>query len=326
MTILLDAHAAVGYNRAMTAAETYVIIGFGWVGQANALALSRMGYGVKYFDPVEQPRHYQRFARLYDSIEKLSAPLAADSANTWYIVCVGDRVSEDGVQDISSIQGALDSLEGARGGVILRSTVLPDLLDRLKFDFYLPEFLHEKRAIEECLQPYFFVVGRRGQKTEPSVFAQWRRAARKVFEGTPRGASLIKYLSNLWNALRVAFVNEFGDAVRVPESKEAINETAKVIDFMFDGHSYLRYGRAFGGHCLPKDSRAFARWCAENGRDVPLLAGMYGSNERREGLEKQFPLLPEWFSEWDEWHISGWHALSELWYSVKKNLFKFLRQ
>jgi UDP-glucose 6-dehydrogenase len=303
-----------------SARERYVIIGFGWVGQATALALHSMGYEVNYFDPIEPPRHYARYADLYGSVRRLEGPLSADSEHTWYIVCVADRVSPEGVQDISSIKKALDALEGSLGGVILRSTVLPDLLKDLRFDYYVPEFMHEKRAVEECLEPYFFVIGSSQTRAEPSVFMPWRAAARKVFEGTPREAAFIKYLSNIWNALRIAFVNEFGDAVREPASKEAITDTAKIIDFIFDGHGYLRYGRAFGGHCLPKDSRAFARWRADKGQPVPLIEGMSKSNARHEVLEKKFTMLPEWFSDWEEWHISGWQALSELWHSVKKHI------
>jgi nucleotide sugar dehydrogenase len=304
----------------MSSAQRYVIIGFGWVGQANALALRLMGYDVAYFDPIEQPRHYDAHANLYDSIKKLDDPLAADAQHTWYVVCVGDRVSEEGVQDISSIQKALESLSGAKGGVILRSTVLPDLLEPLKFDYYVPEFLHEKKAVEECVTPHFFVIGSKTNREEPSAFAKWRASTDKVFEGTPREASLIKYLSNLWNSLRIAFVNEFGNVIRNPESKKDVDDISKVLDFFFSGHSYLRYGRAFGGHCLPKDSRAFAWWYTKQGADVPLIAAMYESNTIHKNKQEKFPHLPEWFSQWEGHHISGWEALHEVGYAIKKHV------
>jgi nucleotide sugar dehydrogenase len=305
--------------------EKYIIIGFGWVGQANALALSRAGFDVSYFDPVEQPHHYTEYASAYDSVQKLRAPLAQDSTTTWYIVCVGDRVSEDGVQDILSIEKALDSLKDAKGGVILRSTILPDSLERLRFDFYVPEFLHEKKAVEECANPHFFVVGSKTGRENPGIFAYWRANTRKVFEGTPREASFIKYFSNLWNAMRIAFVNEFGDVMHAPTSKKDVDEVSRVVNFLFDGHSYLRYGRGFGGHCLPKDTRAFAGWYNKSEKKVPLIAAMYESNTRHEKLGKDSAVLPEWFSEWQEAHISGWAALAELWYALKKNALHPLR-
>lgn len=301
--------------------EKIVIVGFGWVGQANALALKVLGFDVSYFDPTTPPQHYDAYASLYDSLERLPSIEAKDSPNTWYVICVGDRVSPEGVQDLSHIKSALDSLRTAQGGVVLRSTVLPDLLDDLKFDHYIPEFLHEKKAVEECIHPYFFVIGSRpGSRPTPRFCDVWRAQAHKVFEGTPREASFIKYLSNLWNSVRIAFVNEFGDAIGRPSNKEHLAEIERVIDFLFDRRNYSRYGRAFGGHCLPKDTRAFRTWYEKKGRQLPLIAGVYETNTRHQKLEEEFPLMPEWYSEWPDRHISGWHALRELWYAIRKSV------
>ncbi len=302
-----------------TPQETYVVVGFGWVGQANALALSILGHNVAYFDPAEPEHHYKEHANVYARMDRLGSIVAKDSEHTWYVVCVGDRVSEDGVQDISNIEKALDSLKALKGGIILRSTILPDLLKDLRFDYYMPEFLHEKKAVEECVNPYFFVLGTRGAKREPSVFSLWRSRAYKIFEGTPRDASLIKYLSNLWNSVRIAFVNEFGDAIGRPASREDLAAIERVVDFLFDGRNYMRYGKAFGGHCLPKDTRAFARWYGKT-TSLSLLAGVYESNTKHTALEANYPLMPEWYSEWPDRHISGWKALSELAYAIKKNV------
>lgn len=303
------------------AKEQYVIVGFGWVGQANALAIKMLGFDVSYFDLSTPPRHYPRYAHVYDSIPKLAEMTSADSTNTWYVVCVGDRVSEAGVQDISHIKNALGSLSRVRGGVILRSTILPDTLDNLKFDFYLPEFLHEKQAVEECLDPHFFVVGDRpGAPPWPPLFRMWRARSRKVFKGTPREASFIKYLSNLWNATRIAFVNEFGDAIGRPSDKSHLHEIERITDFLFDRGNYLRYGRAFGGHCLPKDTRAFRTWYGKEGVRLPLIAGAYESNTQHQQLEETFPLMPEWYSEWSDSQGSGRLALQQLWRSIRKNI------
>ena len=307
----------------MTAAnkEKMVIVGFGWVGQANALALNQLGFDVSYFDPATPERHYTTYASAYDSLNKLSDVKAKDSSDTWYVVCVGDRVSEEGVQDISSIKKALESLKGVKGGVILRSTVLPDLLEDLPFDYYVPEFLHEKKAVEECIDPYIFVVGSRpNARPKPALFEIWSTRSRKNFEGTPREASFIKYLSNLWNAMRIAFVNEIGDALGRPSSKKELDGINNVINFLFDNRSYLRYGRSFGGHCLPKDSRAFAAWYGKKTGALPLLNGMYAANSQHEQLEKEFPLMPEWYSEWPNQHVSGRQALRDIGFSIKKHI------
>ncbi|MEN9561304.1 MAG: GDP-mannose 6-dehydrogenase [Candidatus Parcubacteria bacterium] len=299
--------------------EKMVVVGFGWVGQANALALKKLGYDVSYFDPATPPKHYPEHEDIYKSLSKLTNVIEKDSTSTWYIICVGDRVSEEGVQDISNIQRALDSLKDVTGGIILRSTILPDLLKDLQFDYYVPEFLHEKKAVEECIDPYFFVLGKKGDaKPEPSIFNVWRTRSRKNFEGTPQEASFIKYLSNLWNATRIAFVNEFGDAIGRPSTKQDLDRINSIINFLFDNRSYLRYGKAFGGHCLPKDSRAFTSWYAKKMGALPFLNGMYLANTKHGELEKQYPLMPEWYSEWPNQHLSGRQALRDLLYSIRK--------
>jgi UDP-glucose 6-dehydrogenase len=115
--------------------EKIVVLGFGWVGQANAIALVQMGYQVFYYDIVEPKRHYERdFKDWYTKIKPLGQLLEKDDEFTWYIVAVGDRVRDDGTQDTSLIKKSLDELKNARGGIILRSTLLPqnlkELLDR----------------------------------------------------------------------------------------------------------------------------------------------------------------------------------------------------
>lgn len=297
-----------------------VVVGFGWVGQANALALSKQGYAVSYFDPQEPPHHYKaEYASLYAGLSRLLSVAEKDSADTCYVICVGDRVSENGTQDISLIESALASVKNVLGTVIVRSTVLPHLLQNLSFDFYIPEFLHEKYAVAECAAPQYFVVGKKTEKSEPEFFQAWERAAYKTFRGTPEEASHIKYLSNLWNSVRIAFVNEFGDAIRTPKTKEDVAAIERVIDFMFDGKYYMRYGRSFGGHCLPKDTRAFVRAQKEKGNHMALLAGVYEANEKHQVYEKQYA-LPEWFSAWHRPVLSGRVALKATWTALKRRL------
>jgi len=301
--------------------EKVVIVGFGWVGQANALALSQLGYHVAYFDPVIPKHHYDEYAGAYKNLQKLSKVEELDAENTWYVVCVGDRVSDDGVQDISLIKTALDSLASLKGGVILRSTVLPGKLKDLRFDYYVPEFLHERSAVKECLDPHFFVVGKRkGVRQSPSFIPEWRKRAVKAFSGTPEEASYVKYLSNLWNSVRIAFANEFGDAVGEPKTKEDLASISRVVDFVLDEGQYLRYGRAFGGHCLPKDTRAFTRYLKDSVKNAALLDGVYRSNTAHDSIQKNYPQLPEWFSEWVAPPRSGTEALRTLRKAIWRNV------
>jgi len=300
--------------------ETIVVVGFGWVGQANALALLRMGYAVAFYDILPPKFHYSdEYYNLYEQLVSLNHPLQQDGPNTWYLVCVGDRVDTDGHQDISLIKGAVESLREAQGKVILRSTILPDSLQELRFDFYVPEFLHEVRAVEESLNPYYFVLGQRDTALEvPSFLAVWEERAYKVFKGTPEEASHIKYLSNIWNAVRIAFVNEFGDSITLPATTEERKRVERITDFIFDRKSYLRYGRSFGGHCLPKDLRAYT--ALKRGQfPVPLLEGIAAANAEHIRVEERYQTLPQWFSTWDYQGYRGVRgAFLKLWDSFNR--------
>ncbi len=305
--------------------ETIVIVGFGWVGQANALGLAHTGYNTYYFD-VQKPnfKYANKHSKLYDAVRPLSSVLEKDDPNTCYIVCVGDRVLPDGEQDISAIRKALESLRLAKGTVVLRSTVLPGHLKNLYFDYYVPEFLHEKKAVEESILPQYFIVGKKTNRKWPSFFDTWDRTATKVFYGTPEEASYIKYLSNTWNAIRIAFVNEFGNAISHPIDKEKLAGNERVIDFLFERKGYLRYGRSYGGHCLPKDTHAFLTWHKKHGKDMSLFEGMHKSNLVHQDIEKKHSNLPEWFSEWSRPVISGRVALRALQSSTVRNIKKII--
>jgi len=308
--------------------EKIVILGFGWVGQANAISLSKMGYSVYFYDVVEPKRHYESVCgEFYNKISSLNQPLQEDSKDTWYIITVGDRVMEDGVQDISLIKKAIDALKGAKGGIILRSTILPQSLKELSFDYYLPEFLHEKNAVEDCLRPHFFAIGKKNQNIKwPSFLDKWSKNSYKFFSGTPEEASYIKYLSNLWNSVRIAFVNEFGNIISQPSSIENIKSIDRIINFVFDGKFYMRYGRPFGGHCLPKDTSAFYHWFKNQGQSTSLLEGAFLSNDVHRQISEQHKILPEWFSEWERSEVSGRVALMSLWKIFKKRIKKLFKQ
>jgi len=274
-----------------------VIVGFGRVGQANAIALCMAGYSVCYHDIAEPDRHYlTRYAETYRRIPRIQHLYDQDSVDSSYIVCIGDKVSSDGEQDITDISSVLDDLKNTEGQVILRSTLLPDKLLMLPFDYYVPEFLRTRSAVEDSVSPSSVVIGRNCPGELPSFLERWCAGARKVFIGTPVEAALIKYLSNLWNAARVAFVNEVGSAIGGPAIVDNFDRISRMIDFAFEKAPYLHYGKAYGGECLPKDLRAFSRWANDAGNSMPLLAGICASNEQHASLDDHSQ-LPEWFSE-----------------------------
>lgn len=249
--------------------EKVNIIGYGFVGQATGIGLKRFGYNVTAYDIYKKENIYQE--KDFKEIPLIVGGKLPDSGIN--VICIADKVLDDGRQEIGHIAEVLNRLRD-KGTIILRTTMLPRLIAGLKFDFYWVEFLHERKAIEEFIHTERVVIGRRTNEKFP-----FEEHFNPVYYCTPEEASHIKYLSNIWNAMRIAFVNEFGDNL----INEGIDKE-RVLDFFFKKQKYLKWGNAFGGHCLPKDVQAYLK-------EYPHLLFLLATNEANEIHRKKYPNL-----------------------------------
>lgn len=273
----------------MTHDSRVVVIGLGFVGQANAVVLSRMGYEVWGKDLREVDNIYATddFNKVKIFKDASDLPFKPEDGLP-VMVCVNALNFEHG-QDLKSAQSALaEARKITLGAVVLRTTLLPENLTALDFDIYLPEFLHERLALEEVQFPDMLVIGYKNAKAKvllPKFIKDWHayvktNLAGKFYEGNPEECAYIKYLMNIWNALRIGFVNEYGDAI-IKEGLTTNHE--KVIDFVMERTFYLRYGKAFGGHCLPKDLEAFVK----SHIDAKILKSLLESNKEHGEFESE---------------------------------------
>mgnify|MGYP001583025954 CR=1 FL=1 len=255
------------------------IVGYGYVGQATAIGLKKLGYdNIFAYDLIKKENLYN--SDIFKEIKFSEHNDYIDDINSIHIICVSDKSRKSGKQNMKDVSELLTFLNvenkkrHSENLIILRTTVVPNFLKKLEFDFYWVEFLREKNAILDFLNPEYFVVGRRYENKFPFE----RDFERKVHYCIPEEASHIKYLSNIWNSLRIAFVNEFGDNL----IDERVNKK-DVLDFFFKEKKYMKWGNAFGGHCLPKDSKAYS-----SQYKLKILRALIKSNEIH---HKKYPNL-----------------------------------
>jgi GDP-mannose 6-dehydrogenase len=194
--------------------------------------------------------------------------------------------------------GAALAKLGKKQIVVIRSSVLPSVFDGCGEIFEStapglvdlcanPEFLREGTAIHDFEEPAFTVIGVNRAAAEEKLRALYGEQSGPVFVLKPRDALMVKYASNAFHALKVAFANEFAAVCQQADvDAEAVmnvfcNDTKLNIS-----RRYLMPGFAFGGSCLPKDVRAVLHAGKQSDLQLPVIAAILSSNE--EVIERAF--------------------------------------
>lgn len=187
---------------------------------------------------------------------------------------------------------------GKKQTVAIRSSILPIIFDECRqiFDSVAPgsvdlcvnpEFLREGTAIRDFQEPPFILIGTDSENAEATLRMLYADQQSPVFVLKARDALMVKYASNAFHALKVAFANEIA-AVCEPSGVDA---EAVMNVFCSDtslniSRRYLMPGFAFGGSCLPKDLRAILYAGKHLDLQLPLVNAILSSNE--EVIERAF--------------------------------------
>lgn len=223
-----------------------LVVGCGFVGGAMADYLDDQ-YDIVRVDPVLYPD-----VDIYDHLDAIAA-----------IVAVPTPSRPDGSCDDSILKQVITEITMAFATtfdpfpILVKSTVTPDLLNEYGTNVtYSPEFLRAKTAKEDMENMTSMVVG---GTFEGCAFWQEIFAYKgvDVIETDRKTASMVKYMHNTWLAMKVAYFHEVLSNVGDQYDHDDMVSILSTMENIGPSHMNVVDGFGFGGHCFPKDTKAF---------------------------------------------------------------------
>jgi GDP-mannose 6-dehydrogenase len=294
------------------------VFGLGYVGCVSAACLANDGHKVIGVDvdvrkvasidegraPFVEPglEELLQLAKARGVLSATTLEAEAVAATDMAMICVGTPSEKTGQIGLAALRAVFSSVGRALRGrsrpfvVILRSTVLPHVVegeliplleasagkklgDCLQF-CYNPEFLREGAAIRDYYEAPMIIVGHNVNWAAEVVSELYSEVKAPIIKTDISTACLVKYVSNMFHALKVAFANEVG------QLSEALNvDGCAVMEIVCLDRKlnispvYMKPGFAFGGSCLPKDVRAIVSESRMRGLRLPVIQGILASNK-----------------------------------------------
>ena len=162
---------------------------------------------------------------------------------------------------------------------ILEASVGRKVGDRLSLVFN-PEFLREGSSVKDFHQPPQTVIGSLDEAGYVAMEQMYASLPGLVVRTSCRVAESVKYLCNVFHAMKIVFANEAGSVLKACglDGREVMNIFCRDTQLNISP-AYLRPGFAFGGSCLPKEVKGFLALAREKEVPIPALAGLLNSND-----------------------------------------------
>lgn len=285
-----------------------LIVGSGVVGLATGKGFAKKGHDISYCDI--NPQTIERLRS-----QGLRATLTHDvhwDAIDVVMLCVSTP-SVEGRIVLDYIEAA--ALDVGRGlaatsnyvTVVVRSTVPPTTTEqritpilerasgkRAGYDFGVgmnPEFLRAVTSEQDFARPWITVLGASDQHTAELLDRLYASFGALIVRCTPTEAELIKYVNNVYNAVKISYFNEVhAICQKLGADSNLIGATvARSAESMWNPLYGTRGGVPYGGACLPKDTVAFMQFVREQGFEHLMLEATIAVNEN---LAAMVPAAP----------------------------------
>jgi len=258
------------------------VVGCGVVGGAVSDGMERLGHKVFRHDPT-----------LY-STDTTDVKIFKPDIT---FVCVPTPQNLDGSCDTSIVEEVVRELTEIQttGIIAIKSTVTPGTTQRLIEQYtprslmpkyspiaFVPEFLREKSAFYDFTEGHdTCAIGTDSDYVYHKIREAHGHYPKEFFKVSPTEAELVKYFSNVFNAMRVVFANGFYDVCKglgadYTKVKNAAASRPTLNGLYLDCNDGFR---GFGGVCLPKDTAAFAKLAKDLGVDAKIFETIVNDNK-----------------------------------------------
>ncbi len=293
------------------------IFGLGYVGCVGAACLAKLGHHVIGNDVSEnkvnlinQGKPTIIEADIEDLVKEgyekglieatMDYHYAVHNSEISFIV-VGTPSSKEGHLNLNYIYGVARQIGEAMKDkddfhiVAIRSTVLPGTNQKVGEiiaeasgkergkDFTVvsnPEFLREGTAVKDYMEPPLTLIGTDNEIAEAKFRELYKDIPGEFISTDIKVAEMMKYVNNTFHALKIVFGNEVGNICKALDI-----DSHKVMEIFCKDRQlnispyYFKPGFAYGGSCLPKDSKALRTLAHDLYVDVPVINAIDFSNE-----------------------------------------------
>jgi len=205
-------------------------------------------------------------------------------------ICVPTPQKEDGSCDTSIVEKVVYDLKknDYKGIIAIKSTVKPTttqkLLDETNMKIcFVPEFLRERCSISDFVENHdLLVVGTESIEIFNIIKNCHGHYPKNIEMLKPTEAELLKYYSNVYNAMKIIFANEIYEIcqklnINYTKIKDTFVKRGTTKDLYLDVNENFR---GYGGVCLPKDTRALNSFVRELNLNLDLFEIIDNENNK----------------------------------------------
>ncbi len=145
-----------------------------------------------------------------------------------------------------------------------------------------PEFLREGTSVEDYMNPPLTLIGTDSEIADEKFRTLYKDINAEFIATDIAVAEIMKYVNNTYHALKIVFGNEVGNICKGLDI-----DSHKVMEIFCKDRQlnispyYFKPGFAYGGSCLPKDSKALRTLARDLYIDVPVINSINDSNEKQ---------------------------------------------